>query len=239
MKSIMLTGATKGLGLALAQSLVNETYRIICVGRTPSPEFTNLLEQHSDRIEFYSFDLYEIRKIGQLIIDITNTHGPLYGLINNAGVGLDGVLATQHLSDIENVLKLNLEAPIVLSKYACRSMLVNMQGRIINISSIIATTGYSGLAAYGASKAGFNGFTRSLSRELGRANITVNCIAPGFMETDMTAGLDNNKMQSIKRRSPLGLPDTVDVVGAVKFLLSDEAAKITGANITVDGGNSA
>ena len=239
MKNVMLTGATKGLGLALAQNLVNEAYRVICVGRTPSPEFKNLLEQHSDRIEFYCFDLYETKKIGQLIIDITNTHGPLYGLINNAGVGLDGVLATQHLSDIENVLKLNLEAPIVLSKYACRSMLLNKQGRIINISSIIATTGYNGLAAYAASKAGLNGFTRSLSRELGRANITVNCIAPGFMETDMTIGLDNTKMQSIKRRSPLGLPNTVDVAGAAKFLLSDEAAKITGTSITIDGGNSA
>ena len=118
-------------------------------------------------------------------------------------------------------------------------MLENSVGRIINISSIIASTGFNGLAVYAASKAGIEGFTRSLARELGRSNITVNCVAPGYMETDMTSGMKGDKIESIKRRSPLGLAHVEDVAGAVSYLLSKETERITGTVITVDGGSTA
>ncbi len=239
LKNVLVTGATRGLGLAIVERLLRDDYRIICIGRTPSPEFTALHDAHPDRIVFRAFDLHEIEGIPALVSGLTRTHGPLYGLVNNAAVGLDGVLATQHASEIGRALRINLESPILLTKYACRSMLARGVGRIVNISSIIASTGFNGLSVYAASKAGLEGFTRSLSRELGRARITVNCVAPGYMETDMTAALQGEKLNSIRRRAPLGLPRPQDVAGSVAFLLSDEAAMMTGSIVTVDGGSTA
>ena len=160
-------------------------------------------------------------------------------MVNNAGIAFDGVLATMHATEISKILRINLEAAIVITKYACRSMLINSEGRVINISSIIASTGFNGLSVYAASKAGLEGFMRSLSRELGRSKITVNCVAPGYMETDMTSGIKGDKIDSIRRRSPLGLAHTEDVAGAVTYLLSKDGERITGSVITVDGGSTA
>ena len=238
-KNLLITGATRGLGLAIVERLLTEDYRIIALGRKQTPELMEIISAHSDRVFFREFDLENIDKIPELVSGITKEFGPLYGLVNNAGIGLDGFLATQHASEISRVLLVNLEAAILLSKYACRSMLQRSTGRIINVSSIIASTGFSGLAVYAASKAGLEGFTRSLSRELGRAKITVNCIAPGYMETDMTAGLEGEKLKSIKRRAPLGLPRTQDIAGAVAFILSDESSHTTGSILTIDGGSTA
>ena len=144
-----------------------------------------------------------------------------------------------HSTEISKILRVNLESAIVLTKYASRSMLINSVGRIVNISSIIAATGFNGLSVYAASKAGIEGFTRSLSRELGRSNITVNCVAPGYMETDMTSGMKGDKIDSIRRRSPLGLAHVEDIAGAVSYLLSQETERVTGTVITVDGGSTA
>jgi 3-oxoacyl-[acyl-carrier protein] reductase len=133
-----------------------------------------------------------------------------------------------------------LEAPILLTKYVLRAMLVEGGGRIVNISSIIAGSGFNGLAVYGATKAGLAGFTRSLAREAGKAGITVNTVAPGYMATEMTRGLEGPKLEAIVRRSPLGrLAEIRDVAGAVAYLLSDEASGITGTTLTVDAGSTA
>lgn len=237
--TVILTGATRGLGLAFSERLLQENYRLIGLGRQPSEAFETLQAQHEERLKFVPFDLDDLDAIPTFVASLTREHGPIYGLINNAGIGLDGLLATQHASEISKVLRVNLEAAILMSKYACRSMLNKRRGRIINVSSIIASTGFNGLAVYGASKAGLEGFTRSLSRELGRANITVNCIASGYMETEMTAGLQGDKLDSVRRRAPLGLPKTTDVAGAAAYLLSDEAARMTGAIMTIDGGSTA
>lgn len=240
MKNVIVTGATRGLGLAIcARLLAVPDYRIIAIGRTPSDGFQALLAEYADRLVFRPYDLADLDGIAALVQGITREFGPLYGVVNNAALGIDGLLATQHATDIARGLRVNLESPILLTKYACRSMLTRGEGRVVNISSIIATTGFSGLAVYGATKAGIEGFTRSLSRELGRARITVNCVAPGYMETDMTAGLQGEKLNSIRRRAPLGLPRPEDVAGAIAYLLSPEAAMTTGSVITVDGGSTA
>ena len=118
-------------------------------------------------------------------------------------------------------------------------MLAKRAGRIINVSSIIANTGFHGLSVYAASKAGLEGFTRSLSREVGKMGLTVNCVAPGYMETDMTGGLDVHKMASIRRRAPLGLPTTDDAAGAVAYLLGPDAGRVTGTVMTIVGGSTA
>lgn len=238
MKTVLLTGPVRGLGLAISQRSAQEGYRVIGVGRKMSDDYKALMAEN-ENVHFVAYDLNDLDGIPKLVSGITREHGALYGVVNNAGIGLDGVLATQHGSEISQVLRVNLEAAILMTKYGCRSMLAKREGRIINISSIIASTGFNGLAVYAASKAGLEGFTRSLSRELGRINITVNCVAPGYMETDMTAGLVGEKLNSIRRRAPLGLPRVEDAAGAVSYLLSKDGSAVTGSIITVDGGSTA
>lgn len=240
MKNVIITGASRGLGLSIVERLINITdYRLICVSRNPGVRLEELNALNGERMVVRSFDVGELAEIPEFVAGLARAYGPMYGLINNAGVGLDGVLATQHASEISRTIRVNLEAPICLTKYVCRPMLGARQGRIINVTSIIASNGFSGLSVYAATKAGLEGFTRSLSRELGRAGITVNCIAPGYMETDMTAGLTGDKLASVRRRAPLGLPTPADVASAVEFLLSEEACMMTGSIITVDGGSTA
>lgn len=239
--NVLVTGAGRGLGLSIATRLVADGYNVIGIGRSMTSEYKSLISQSSrSRVSFEVYDLDDLKGIPDLVSNVTKRVGPLYGLINNAAIGLDGLLATMHASDISRVLRINLEAPILLAKFACRSMLVSKRGgRIVNISSIIATTGFSGLSVYGATKSGLNGFTRSLARELGRSNITVNCVNPGFMATEMTARLGGDQFESIRRRAPLGLAEPKDAAGAVAYLLSEDARRVTGTAVTVDGGSTA
>lgn len=238
MRTILVTGVSRGLGLAIAERLVAEGYRVIGLSRGVG-DYAGLMARAPERALFQRFDISDIGAIAHVAHNLLKAHGPFYGLVNNAGIGLDGVLATMHSSDIERVLTTNLLGPITLTKYVSRTMLSHGEGRIVNISSIIASTGFHGLSVYAASKAGLEGFTRSLARELGKLKITVNCVAPGFMETEMTSGLAENKLDSIRRRAPLGLPLTSDAAGAVVYLLSDDGARITGTVLTVDGGSTA
>lgn len=236
-KSVVITGAAKGLGLAIAKQAIKSGFSVIGVGRTESAEFKSLPISQRKFIEFDLCNLDEISNLVSQIINFTN-FAP-YALINNAATGVDGLLATQHNADIRKVITLNLEAPILLTKYLTRRMIKYRRGRVVNISSIIAQTGFNGLSAYGATKAGLEGFTRSLARELGRVGITVNCVAPGFMETDMTNNIQGEKLESIKRRAPLGLPNTEHVASTVLHLLEEKSEKITGTIFTIDGGSTA
>jgi 3-oxoacyl-[acyl-carrier protein] reductase len=152
----------------------------------------------------------------------------------------DGALALTSTHQIEEVVRLNTISPIVLTKYVVRFMMADGGGRIVNISSIIASTGYSGLSVYAATKASLIGFTRSLAREVGRAGVNVNAVAPGFVSTEMTQSITEENRQQIARRSALKrLVEVDDVANAVDFLMSDGARNITGSVITVDAGNSA
>ena len=237
-KTVLLTGATRGLGLSIAEELTKEGYFVVACGRKATPELDKVLGEKNGK--FYPFDLGNTKGIHELVKKITDENGPLYALVNNAALGHDGVLATQHESQIDELIRVNLQAPILLAKYASRSMLLGGQGRIVQISSIIASTGFNGLAVYGATKAGLIGFTKSLARELGPAKITVNAVAPGYMETEMTKTLKDDKLEKVKRRSPMNkLADVRDVARAVIYLLSDDAKMITGTTITVDAGSTA
>jgi len=240
MKLIVVTGASKGLGLAICTRLLNENYKVVGISRSQTKEFETLQKEFPEALFREAYDFANTDDIQNLVRTITKAHGNIYGLINNAALGHDGVLGTMHESHIKELITVNIEAPILITKYASRSMLMKLQGRVINIGSIIASTGFNGLSVYGATKASLSGFTKSLARELGKAKITVNTIAPGYMATAMTSGLEGEKLKSIERRSPLGHLATVeDVAGTVSYLLSDDAKNITGTTITVDAGSTA
>ena len=240
MKNIIITGCAKGLGLEISKMLVEAGYKVLGVSRTPTENYEKLRSEHPDRVVFYQFDFFKVKNISALVKKITKEHGRIFGLINNAALGHDGVLATMHESDISSLLKVNVEAPILLTKYVSRSMLLNRAGRIINVGSIIGSTGFNGLSVYGATKSALGGFTKSLARELGKSQITVNTLAPGYMETNMTDGLIGDKLEKIKRRSCLGrLANVKDAASMALFLLSEDAAGITGSTFTVDAGSTA
>ncbi|RXK88043.1 SDR family oxidoreductase [Chlorobaculum sp. 24CR] len=240
MKVVVVTGATRGLGLAIARQCLADGYKVVAVGRTMTAQLDSLLEQYGERIAFERYDFSDCAGIHSFAVEIVKRHGRPWGLVNNAAIGTDGVLATLHEKDIARLIKINIEAPVFLTKYLLRGMLLNRCGRIINISSIVASTGFNGLSVYGATKAAVAGFTKSLAREVGKANITVNTLAPGFMETDMTSKLQDEKLESIRRRSPSGqLTSVEDAAHAVSYLLSDNAEHVTGTTITVDYGATA
>jgi 3-oxoacyl-[acyl-carrier protein] reductase len=244
MRDVLVTGGSRGLGLAITCKLTQAGYRVIVVARKESSQLRSAMEAAErdghGSIHFVPFDLAGVEHIPEFVRKLRKDFGPIYGLVNNAGVSFDGLLALMHDSHIEQLVRVNMLSPIVLSKYVVRSMMADGGGRIVNIASILGSTGYKGLAVYGATKASLLGFTRSLAREVGQMGVTVNSVAPGFVDTEMTHGLNDDHRQQIIRRSALRrLADPNDVADAVEFLLSDKAKNITGTVLTVDAGNTA
>ncbi len=238
--TVLVTGASRGLGLSITREILASGFRVIGVARSETAEVRKEKDKHPTSFYFEPFDLKDTLAIKDFASMISKRYGRLYGLVNNAGIGTAGVLATMHDSDINDVITVNLMAPMLLCKYLSRGMLINRRGRIVNIASIIAGTGFAGLAAYGGSKAGLVGFTKSLSRELGKAGITVNCISPGYVETSMTASMGEDRLASIRRRSPFErFPTPQEIAAAVCFLLSPVGSGVHGSNIVVDLGSTA
>src|SRR3984957_15392891 len=242
MRNVIVTGGSRGLGLGIAGKLAKQGYRAIAIARKESQELTAAMQNGTEpgNIQFVPFDLADLEGIAGLVKKLRKDFGPIYGLVNNAGTSVDGALAMLQISQMEQVVRLNTLSPMVVTKAAVRSMMSDGGGRIINIASVVAFTGYSGLTVYSASKASLIGFTRSLAREVGKLGITVNAVAPGFVDTDMTRGMKDEQREQIVRRSALKrLVDIEDVANAVEFLLSDGAKNITGTVVTVDAGNTA
>src|ERR1700744_5375588 len=190
MAKIFLTRGRLGISLAVPRALIAGDYTVIAIARQESDGLAAMREQAAGSIYFLPFDLSEIDKLHGLARDLSERFGPIYGLVNNAALGTDGILATMPVSSIQELVRLNTVAPIVLTKYIVRSMMNEGAGRIVNISSIIANTGYSGLSVYGATKASMIGFPKSLAREVGSLAITVNAVGPGFLETELTASMN-------------------------------------------------
>jgi 3-oxoacyl-[acyl-carrier protein] reductase len=244
MRNVLVTGGSRGIGLAISRRLAAAGYNVIAVARRESDELReaigDIVKQGRGGLHFRAFDLSDVDAIPSFVKGLRDEFGALYGLVNNAGIGTEGLLATMHNTEIEALVRLNITSPIILTKYVARQMMADGGGRIVNMSSIIATTGYNGLSVYGATKAAASGFTRSLAREVGKLGITVNAIAPGFVDTELTQSLSEDQRKRIAGRSALRrLPETDDVARMVEYLLGDGGRNITGSVLTIDAGNTA
>jgi 3-oxoacyl-[acyl-carrier protein] reductase len=244
MRNVIVTGGSRGLGLGIARRLVAAGYRAIAIARKETNDLLSAIDEaereRPGSLRFVPFDLAAIRDIPRLVATVRRDVGAIHGLVNNAAVAFDGALALMPTSQMEQMVRVNTLAPAVLTKYVVRAMMADGGGRIVNVASIIGVSGYSGLSVYGATKASMIGFTRSLAREVGRMGVNVNAVAPGFMATEMTQGLEDGQRQQVARRSALRrLPAIGDVADAVEFLLGDRAKSVTGTVLTVDAGSTA
>ena len=236
---MLVTGGSRGLGLAIAERLAADGFAVFTLARKQGDALKAAMAAQP-AIAFVPYDLSQLDGIPELVRALKAEHGAFYGLVNNAALGTEGLLANMHNSDIEKLVRLNTLSPIILTKYAVRAMMTAGDGRIVNISSIVAEHGASGLSVYCATKASLLGFTRGLAREVGRLGVTVNAVAPGFMETEMTASLNAEQRGKIAARSALKrLAEVDDVAHAVSYLMSDGARNVTGTVLTVDAGTTA
>ncbi len=239
-QNAIVTGAGRGIGHAIAVRLASEGARVACVSRSDENAKRTADELNSlraDSAKHYAVDVADhaaVQKIGaQILEDFTK----IDILVNNAGVTRDGLAMRMSVEDWDAVINTNLRGAFNFTQAIIRAMIKQRSGRIINITSVIGLIGNAGQTNYAASKAGLIGFTKSLARELASRNITVNAVAPGFITTDMTAGLSDEIKKTIQSQIPLGKTGAPeDVASTVAFLGSAEANYITGQVVCVDGG---
>ena len=236
----LVTGGTRGIGRAIAARLAAGGARVGIVGtdagRTEAAA-AELAAACKGQVRGYACDVANTQAAEQVVSRIIEDFGRLDILVNNAGITRDNLLMRMREEDWDAVLATNLKGIFNFCKPASRIMLKARSGRIINISSVVALLGNAGQSNYAAAKAGIIGFSKSLARELASRNVTVNVIAPGFIETEMTAALPENAREELQARIPLGrIGSTDDIAGAVEFLASPAAAYITGQVLCVDGG---
>lgn len=236
---VIVSGGSKGLGLGITWRLLDAGYRVRSFSRTASEDTARLELEHggSGRYQWTALDATDHESVAKFVNAIFRQDGHISGLVNNAGINLDRLLPITTPEEIHRVLAVNLEAPLLLTRMVTRVMIQKGGASIVNISSVIGHRGIKGTSVYGATKSAMLGFTRSLARELGPRNIRVNAALPGYIETEMTAGMSSGNRNQVIRRTPLGrLGQVDDVAGVVEFLLSPDSRFITGQAIVVDGG---
>ena len=234
----LVTGASRGIGAAIALQLAQQGLRV--TGTATSEEGASRIGQALAAFPGCAgkkLDVNDAAAAEALVEEVLKVHGGLHVLVNNAGITRDMLAMRMKDEDWDAVLNTNLGAVFRMSRLVMRGMLKQRYGRIINITSVVGASGNAGQSNYAAAKAGVAGMTRALARELGSRNITVNCIAPGFIETDMTAGLPEAQQKALLVQIPLGhLGKPQDIAHAVAFIASPRAAYITGQEIHVNGG---
>lgn len=238
MKTIIVTGDSRGLGAAITQELLSDEYEVIGLSRNGSDEVSRFEEEYPDQFNHINFDLENSSKIEELYKQELKSHGPIHGLVNNAAMPYDDIVTNIDRDVLSTMFEVNVISPMMLTKYTLRDMMLNRtEGSIVHISSVSTATGYKGLSMYGATKGALESFSLGVAREWGERGIRSNCIAPGFMDTDMTSTLTEDQKTRIYDRTGLGEPtDEKSVANTVEFLLSEASSSITGEIIRVDAG---
>ena len=232
-RSVLVTGGNRGIGLAIARAFAASGDQVAITYRTGEPP----AELTGAGVLAVKCDITDAEQVEQAYKEVEQAHGPVEVLVANAGVTRDQLLLRMSEDDFTSVVETNLTGTFRVVKRAARGMLRARKGRIVLISSVVGLLGSAGQSNYAASKAGLVGFARSLARELATRNITVNVVAPGFVDTDMTRALNDEQRAAIVGQVPMGrYGQPEDVAASVRFLSSDDAAYITGAVIPVDGG---
>jgi len=234
----LVTGASRGIGAAIALELAHQGFVVIGTATTDegAAKISQALSAHA-KCRGANLNVNDAAAVDALVEQITTEHKALHVLVNNAGITRDTLAMRMKDGDWDAVLDTNLKAVFCLSRAVMRPMMKQRYGRIISITSVVGASGNAGQANYAAAKAGVAGMTRALARELGSRNITVNCVAPGFIETDMTATLAEEQQKALLVQIPLGhLGKPADVAHAVAFLASDKAGYVTGQELHVNGG---
>lgn len=239
-KTAIVTGGSRGIGRAVSLLLAREgaNVAIVYAGNTAAAEETKQqAEALGAAAAVFQCDVADEQAVADMVKDVKTQFGSVDILVNNAGITRDGLLMRMKEADWQAVLDTNLTGVYHCTKAVSKLMMKQRQGAVINLSSVVGETGNAGQANYAAAKAGIIGFTKAVAKELASRNIRVNAVAPGYVETDMTAGLPDSAKEDMLRSIPLGRPATADdVAQAVLFLASDQAKYITGQVLNVDGG---
>ena len=241
---VIVTGGSRGLGLGIVRRLLCDGYDAIAIARQMNDQLSSTLEEanrvREGSLRVVPFDLGDVAEIPALVKGLRRETGPIYGLVNNAALGTAAMLALMPTAQIERLIRLNTLSPIVLTKHVVRHMVADGGGRVVNVASIVGFTGYAGLSVYSATKASLIGFTRSLAREVGKGRVTVNAVAPGFLDTEMTEAMgEDHRAQVVRRTALRRLPEIDEVAHTVEFLLGRRGGSITGTVVTVDAGSTA
>lgn len=233
---VIVTGASRGIGRAIALGFAREGAKVACVA-TKVENAQRVSDEIGEHAAPFGCDVSSSESVAETFAAISARFGPVSVLVNNAGITRDTLLMRMKDDDWDQVLAVNLRGAYLCTKAVTRDMMKARYGRIVNISSVVGVSGAAGQANYAASKAGMIGMTKSLAKELGSRGLTINAVAPGFIETDMTAELTEEMKENVIKTAPAGRLGTAeDIAHAVLFLASREAGYITGQTLVVDGG---
>jgi 3-oxoacyl-[acyl-carrier protein] reductase len=235
-KVALVTGASRGIGRAIAQTLASQGAKVVAAYASQEAAARELLES-GGAAEVVQLDVSDTARVDEVVADVAKRYGRLDILVANAGVSIDGLLMRLKDEDLDRMLAVNLRGAMACARAAIKTMVRARTGRVVFVSSVIGEMGNVGQTGYAATKAALLGVTKSLAREVGSRSITVNAVAPGFIETDMTASIQGDLRTAVQKQIPLGrIGSPKDVAAAVAFLCSDEAGYVTGHVMRVNGG---
>ncbi len=237
-KVLIVSGGSRGLGLAVTAHYLEQGCKVATFARKATADLLPLHERHGERFLFEVLDAGQSDKLEAFVGKVSDTFGLIHGLVNNAAVGQDHFLANMPVDLVGQIIAVNLQAPILLTRAVVRKMLLNRDGgRIVNVTSICGSRGYAALTVYSATKGGMDAFTRSLARELGGRGILVNSLAPGFFESQMSSVLASAQLATIKRRTPTERLSTEQDMLPMLDTMLFAPINMTGQTVFLDGGS--